>query len=86
METRKNGLWVHYRLASAKSAFHRNILKCLGNCFQDVPEIAERCETCGISPQIRRLLSGVVFSFGIYIRLCEYSGLAQAARRHGDLW
>ena len=39
VETRKNGLWVHYRLASAKSAFHRNLLKCLGNCFHDVPEI-----------------------------------------------
>ena len=48
VETRKNGLWVHYRLASAKSAFHRNLLKCLGNCFHDVPEIADDAKRAGL--------------------------------------
>jgi ArsR family transcriptional regulator len=38
--TRKNGLWSFYKLAAASSAFHRNLVKCLGSCFQDVPEIA----------------------------------------------
>ncbi len=37
---RKNGLWNFYKLAPAKTAFHRNLLKCLKSCFQDVPEIA----------------------------------------------
>ena len=41
VETRKNGLWVHYRLARARNAFHRDLLKCLGNCFHDVPEITD---------------------------------------------
>jgi len=48
VETRKNGLWVHYRLARAKNAFHRNILKCLGNCFHDVPEIADDAKRAGV--------------------------------------
>ena len=48
VETRKNGLWVHYRLAPARTAFHRNILKCLGNCFQDVPEIADDAKRAGL--------------------------------------
>ena len=36
---RKEGLWCHYSLAPAKSAFHRKLLQCLANCFGDVPEI-----------------------------------------------
>jgi len=38
--TRRNGLWNFYKLAPARSAFHRNLLKCLENCFHDVPELA----------------------------------------------
>ncbi len=37
--TRKNGLWNFYRLAPAKTSFHRNLVKCLESCFHDVPEI-----------------------------------------------
>ena len=48
VETRKNGLWVHYRLARAKNAFHRNILKCLGNCFLDVPEITDDAKRAAV--------------------------------------
>jgi ArsR family transcriptional regulator len=48
VKTRKNGLWVHYRLAIAKSAFHRNLLKCLGSCFHDVPEIADDAKRAGL--------------------------------------
>jgi ArsR family transcriptional regulator, arsenate/arsenite/antimonite-responsive transcriptional repressor len=36
---RKSGLWSHYSLAPAKTAFHRNLLECLGRCFGLVPEI-----------------------------------------------
>src|SRR2546426_8477389 len=37
---RKNGLWNFYKLAPTTTAFHRNLVKCLESCFQDVPEIA----------------------------------------------
>ena len=37
---RKNGLWNFYKLASANTPFHRDLVKCLRSCFQDVPEIA----------------------------------------------
>jgi ArsR family transcriptional regulator len=36
---RKEGLWCHYSLASAKTEFHRKLLECAVTCFQDVPEI-----------------------------------------------
>lgn len=35
---RKEGLWVHYRLARPKSALHRILLGCLGSCLGD-PEV-----------------------------------------------
>jgi ArsR family transcriptional regulator, arsenate/arsenite/antimonite-responsive transcriptional repressor len=38
--TRKSGLWNHYRLAPARTTFHRDLIKCLKSCFQDVPELA----------------------------------------------
>jgi ArsR family transcriptional regulator, arsenate/arsenite/antimonite-responsive transcriptional repressor len=37
---RKDGLWNYYRLASAESPFHRSLIKCLKECFRDVPELA----------------------------------------------
>jgi ArsR family transcriptional regulator len=37
--TRKSGLWMYYRLAPAKSDFHRKLLDCLTACFTDVPEL-----------------------------------------------
>ncbi len=36
---RKSGLWIHYSLAPASSAFHQELLDCAATCFQDVPEI-----------------------------------------------
>lgn len=42
---RKDGLWSHYRLAAAHNAFHRKLLECLENCFQEVPELAEDAKT-----------------------------------------
>jgi ArsR family transcriptional regulator len=41
---RKNGLWKFYRLAPARSPFHRNLVKCLQSCFRDVPELASDAE------------------------------------------
>ena len=40
---RKDGLWVHYKLAPARSSFHRSLLKCLKECFRDAPQPARRC-------------------------------------------
>jgi ArsR family transcriptional regulator, arsenate/arsenite/antimonite-responsive transcriptional repressor len=37
---RKQGLWAYYRLTSASSPFHRSLIKCLKECFRDVPELA----------------------------------------------
>ena len=37
---RKQGLWAYYRLTSAVSPFHRSLIKCLKECFRDVPELA----------------------------------------------
>lgn len=36
---RKDGLWVHYRLAPAAGSFHQKLLECLACCFNDVPEL-----------------------------------------------
>src|SRR2546423_14053648 len=38
---RKEGLWMHYRLAPAKSEFHKSLLNCLAFCFQSVPGLKE---------------------------------------------
>ena len=32
---RKEGLWMHYRLAPARSKSHRMLLACLAQCFQE---------------------------------------------------
>ncbi len=40
VEARKEGLWMHYRLAAARTAFHKSLLNCLGCCFGSVPELA----------------------------------------------
>ena len=37
--SRKAGLWNYYSLAEPETAFHKNLLSCLGGCFRDVPEI-----------------------------------------------
>ena len=36
---RKSGLWSHYSLAPARTAFHRKLLECLAKCFGEVPEL-----------------------------------------------
>ena len=46
---RKEGLWCHYRLAPADSAFHDKLLKCLAACANEVPGAkgdAKRLQTC----------------------------------------
>ena len=46
---RKSGLWSHYSLAPAKTAFHRKLLECLAKCFGEVPELqADRARAAKI--------------------------------------
>lgn len=39
--SRKDGLWMHYSLAPARSEFHQSLLNCLACCFQSVPELKQ---------------------------------------------
>ncbi len=38
---RKEGLWVHYRLARRQTGLHRILLGCLGNCLGDPDVFAQ---------------------------------------------
>ena len=40
IQKRRQGLWAYYRLTAPASAFHRSLIKCLKECFRDVPELA----------------------------------------------
>ena len=40
VEARRDGLWMHYRLAKPQTTFHKKLIDCLGCCFQDVPQLA----------------------------------------------
>jgi hypothetical protein len=37
---RKQGVWKHYSLVPADGRFHRRLLHCLGDCFDEVRELA----------------------------------------------
>jgi len=41
VDARKDGLWMHYRLKPAATAFHKSLLDCLSCCFGSVPELAK---------------------------------------------
>jgi ArsR family transcriptional regulator len=41
VEARRDGLWIHYKLAPAETAFHKKLLACLACCFQEVPQLAK---------------------------------------------
>ncbi len=51
---RKEGLWVHYRLAKPRTGLHRILLGCLGTCLgdpeifrQDQERMARKISCCG---------------------------------------
>jgi ArsR family transcriptional regulator len=51
---RKEGLWVHYRLAKPRNGLHSILLGCLGNCLgdpdvfrQDRDRLTRRISCCG---------------------------------------
>ncbi len=41
VRTRKASLWTYYSLLPARNPFHRELLKCLKTCFQDVPDLSQ---------------------------------------------
>ncbi|HEY4232964.1 MAG TPA: metalloregulator ArsR/SmtB family transcription factor [Lacipirellulaceae bacterium] len=41
VQSRRDGLWMHYKLAPAHTAFHKKLLACLKCCHQAMPELAE---------------------------------------------
>jgi ArsR family transcriptional regulator len=38
---RKEGLWVHYRLAKPSGPLHRSLVGCLETCFRDVEVLTQ---------------------------------------------
>jgi ArsR family transcriptional regulator len=40
VHARRQGLWMHYRLAVPTGRFHSTLLNCLSGCFTDVPQLA----------------------------------------------
>jgi ArsR family transcriptional regulator, arsenate/arsenite/antimonite-responsive transcriptional repressor len=41
VDSRRDGLWIHYKLATPQAAFHRKLIDCLGCCCEDVPQLAK---------------------------------------------
>jgi ArsR family transcriptional regulator, arsenate/arsenite/antimonite-responsive transcriptional repressor len=41
VESRRDGLWIHYKLAAAQTPFHRKLIECLGDCRQELPQLAK---------------------------------------------
>ena len=39
VQVRKAGPWSYYSLSPADEPFHKKLLECLANCFQEVPEL-----------------------------------------------
>jgi ArsR family transcriptional regulator, arsenate/arsenite/antimonite-responsive transcriptional repressor len=46
VDTRRDGLWVHYALAPARGRLHRRLLACLATCFDEMPELARDAKRC----------------------------------------
>ena len=44
---RREGVWMHYRLAPAQGEFHQSLLNCLTCCFQSVPELKQDARRLG---------------------------------------
>ena len=51
---RKQGLWSYYRLAPARTVFHRKLVECLGCCVQDLPEVADDAKQLAVIKQCCR--------------------------------
>ncbi len=50
VEARRDGLWMYYRLAPARNAFHAKLLDCLACCLKDVPQLERDAKKLKQSP------------------------------------
>ncbi len=41
VESRRDGLWIHYKLAAPQTQFQHKLIDCLACCFHDVPQLAK---------------------------------------------
>jgi ArsR family transcriptional regulator len=41
VEARRDGLWIHYRLATATSEIQKSVLSCLQACRDNLPQMAK---------------------------------------------
>src|SRR5690606_20420449 len=39
VDARREGQWVHYRLAAPRNAFHKKMIECLACCIAEAPEL-----------------------------------------------
>ena len=39
--TEKRGLWMYYSLVPVKTTFHKDLIRCLASCSEEVPEIRQ---------------------------------------------
>jgi ArsR family transcriptional regulator len=44
VNVRQERSWNFYTLVTARTAFHKKLLECLGTCFRDVPELTSDLE------------------------------------------
>ena len=44
---RKDGRWVHYRLAEPGNPLHRRLVRCVGECFADVELLRDDLQRLG---------------------------------------
>jgi len=51
---RQDGRWKHDSLAPGRSALHRSLLRCVGGCLADFPELAaDRGRLAGLAQRLR---------------------------------
>ena len=78
---RKDGLWVHYRLAPTLGEHARRLLECLNGCAAEVPEMQRDANTlrqiCSPQPLVRLAPSPVAD-----VSLPQTQGDARPASRH----
>jgi ArsR family transcriptional regulator len=41
VEARRDGLWMHYKLAPAQTSFHKSLLDCLAHCTSEMHQLAK---------------------------------------------
>jgi ArsR family transcriptional regulator len=41
IDSRREGQWAYYKLSRPETNLHRNMVKCVKSCFEDVPALQE---------------------------------------------